>query len=260
MFCIVFEGQPFIEGCLKAMLRQADFVSVVEGATNREAQHLGNGIRITGHPDSQDGTREILKEYQEKYRGKLTVQFANGKFWRSKTQMVQNALGGCRYGVLMQVDIDEFWHDWQIAMIKKVVSEGDYSDLEFHCRHYWASPHWHVALSKGLWGGGDPWRRAFLWNGEPVESHEPPRFRRRWEHVLTKEETRALGLVFFHGSYASFENVRKKELFYNLKPGELTEPMLAWARKGYGEVGPPGPMVNYQGPFPPDWPQLKEWI
>lgn len=260
IFTIVFQQAQFIEFNVRESLRQAEFVSVVEGATNRERRELGNGIQITGKPDSTDGTIEVLKRLQFEFPKRLRVQFANGRFWRDKTTMVSRALLHVKAGLLLQKDADEFWFDWQIKLLRHAMIDGGFSDAEFYCRHFWASDKWHVAMKKGLWGGGDPWRRAWLWNGEGVESHEPPRFRRRWENLLERDETRALGLVFFHASYSDFDNVRQKERFYGLKPGELTTPMMAWLKAGCPNPGPPGPMTRYDGPYPPDWPKIKPWI
>lgn len=259
IFTIVFNGQPFIEGNIRESLRQADVVSVVEGATNREAKELGNGIQITGKPDSDDGTVEILKRLQSEFPRQLKVVFANGKFWRNKTQMVEVALKSCVHGVLVQKDVDEFHFDSQMAMVRMILSTFDYSDMDFHTLHFWADRDWHVALTNGLWGGGDPWRRAWLWYGENVISHEPPRFRRRWENVLSKEDTRALGLVFHHHSYSCFENVLKKQRFYGLHDTQLIGPMLDWLRQGKPEVGPPGKMVKFKGEHPPDVPNFDPW-
>lgn len=258
IFTIVFEGQPFVEGNIRESLRQADHVSVVEGATNREAPELGRGINITGHPDSKDGTVEILKRLQKQFP-KLRVAYANGKYWPNKTQMVARALDGLPHGVLIQKDIDEYWFDSQIVTIRRLIEEGCYSDLEFQCRHFWASPNWHVALSSSGWAGGEPWRRAWLWYGEQPLSHEPPRFRRKWENVLDMEETRALGLVFFHGSYADYNNVLKKQKFYRLHDTQLVGPMMEWLKTAKTEGSCAGPMTHYKGPFPPDWPRFSPW-
>lgn len=253
VFTIVFEGQPFVEVNIRESLRQADFVSVVEGATNRESPHLGIGQRITGKPDSADGTREVLKKLASEFPKQLRVTFANGHFWRDKTAMVAAAVEKCPHGILLQKDIDEFWTDHQITTIRTLFENFGFSDMEFYCRHFWGTTRHHVDLSHKEWGSGAIWRRAFHYDGNIVDSHEPPRFRRRWEMLLENDETRSLGLVFWHYSYADPRILHKKEKFYGLRVGQLSEPMEDWKRAGCPLVGAPcGHLVEYEGKHPID--------
>lgn len=257
IFTIVFEGQPFVEVNIRESLRQADFVSVVEGATDRESSELGIGKRITGIPDSQDGTRAILAALEAEFPTKLHVTYADGKFWKNKTAMVQEAVDHCQHGILMQKDIDEFWMDSQILILKSLFLYG-YSDAEFHCRHFWGDTEHYTDLEHKSWGGGTPWRRAFLYYGNRVSSHEPPRFQRTSEYLLEARETRALGLLFWHYSYADPRLLYRKEKFYGCNPGDITGPMQKWREAGRPLEGNPcGRLIEYGGPHPIDVNFLK---
>lgn len=253
IFSIVFNGHRFTELSVRESLRQAERVVVVEGATNRESKHLGRGCQIAGVPDSTDGTIDVLRKLEREFgKSRLRVVYAGGTYWPNKTEMVARALGHCHQGILMQKDIDEFWPDECVKVLRHIIPAGPYSDAEFHCKHFWSGPDYYCAIGVG-WSGGDPWRRAWLWSGERVLSHEPPRFRMKWENLLPKEETRALGLGFFHYSYADMHNVSQKEKFYGLHKGQLVEPMRHWRKMGCPQgKAPCGHLVKYDGPHPID--------
>ncbi|HEU4344082.1 MAG TPA: hypothetical protein VFU31_21210 [Candidatus Binatia bacterium] len=227
---IVCNEAPWIEVQVRSLLDQFDRVVVVDGAAAGDTGGAGDGHNLTGGlHHSTDGTVEILQRLEREVP-KLKVVYAPAGGWLNKTAMCNAGLFHMEPGWIVQRDVDEFFAPTAFQLLKWLVDDSDYTDVEFFAYHFWGDRRHYMRLSREIWGNVIPWRRVFRWQGEPWASHEPPRFKRKTaEKLLTMEETRALGIILWHYSYCDLGQLRKKEIFYGIQ-GQLVPTVEQWRK------------------------------
>jgi hypothetical protein len=162
---------------------------------------------------SEDGTHEFLQMIWNHPR----VRIAGRQMWTGgKVEMVNHSLPNIREeSVLLQCDADELWEAWQIEQLVRTFEQLDDVDAaSFYCRYFVGV---NILSTKTNTYGNNPgeWRRAWRFRpGDKFISHEPPVMSRTPRRTLDREETRDLGLVFDHYSWAFANQVAYKEQFY----------------------------------------------
>jgi hypothetical protein len=250
-FTIVLNGALTIEQCIRHHAPLFDRYVVVEGAAMRcKSQPRGDGRWLTGgKKNSTDGTVEILQRLEDEIPN-LKVIYAK-KVWNGKLEMFQEALNHTDYGLVWQIDSDEYWRPSDVSKMNRYMeSETHFTDAEFWAFHFWSSPFLHTELKPTAWGNIVPWRRLFRFSkGDSALSHEPPLMRRRNKDVVARRtQTSSMGVYLFHYGYCLREQFRQREVFYNLKEGELTQELDAFL----GGCGSPpcGALVEYKRQHP----------
>lgn len=221
---LVLDGEPFIERHLP-ILQQTNLDwrwIVVEGA----AQNTGSTSWCKAQPPrlSNDGTTDFLKSITD-----VRVTCIHSPDWKSKDDQCNAALElitePC---VLLQCDADEIWRPSQLEQIVQLfANRPNLSSIMFACR-YWLGERLMVQGNNCFGDFDYEWLRAFRFApGSKMIRHEPPVLEgddpaRR----MGKDESRKLGLVFDHYSYALESQVEYKSRFYGYGSG-LTE---AWRK------------------------------
>lgn len=163
---------------------------------------------------SRDGTDEWLNAHLT--HPNITVQ--RRQLWPGKTSMVNAAISKLKEPcVLMQIDADEFWTPEQIEKICLAFENGYYDKMYFYCRYFVGENL--IVTSENGWGNRQgEWLRAWLWKpGMIQERHEPPVLKGCGNYILTRDDTRKLGLVFDHEAYKHVESVEFKEHYYKYR-------------------------------------------
>lgn len=214
-FTIVLDGMPFIERHLPVFqqLKIPWQWIVVEGAAGNTADTSWckpQEMRL-----SKDGTHEYLCLLHG------TIHHLTADLWLNKTEMCNAALERIEEPcVLMQIDADELWTPYQLGKIVELFEEyPTLAAARFACR-YFVGPDLMLEGEHCYGDYDDEWLRAWRFTpGDTFSTHEPPVLRHdHWPHdrydVLTKAESRKLGLVFNHFPYVTESQVAYKEKFY----------------------------------------------
>jgi len=253
-FTIVLNGQPLIEPILRHACSMFDYGVCVEGASLPIPPGRGDGRLVTGGgASSTDGTVAVLK-HLEKELSNLTVVYSAGEPWRGKAAMCDAAMDFCEPGWIWQVDSDEAFFPDQVELMRALLdsSMSHVTDVEYYAHHFWPSVDYHTALNPGQFGNALPWRRTFRWQGESWASHEPPRLQRSHEVVLSREDTRILGVLMFHFGYCVESQFIAREKFYGMPPGRLVNERNEWLKTRDLNNSPAGALVEFKGERPID--------
>lgn len=220
---IVLDGMPYIERHLATFeaLKTPWRWTIVEGVAkpvNCTAWCKDIPARL-----SQDGTTEYL-ETLKTHPNVTVIQRAE---WRGKVEMLNAGLASMKTaGVLLEVDADELWTSAQIDRIYDLFkARHELGAIYFYC-HYFVGPDI-VAVTPNAYGNNSyEWLRAWRMKGGAVfEKHEPPIYGGNAGRIMSREESRSLGLVFRHMAYATETAVAFKEVYYGY-PGAVA----AWRR------------------------------
>ena len=108
-----------LEAQLKHLYSFSDEIFITEGAT-KAADHYWDGdtswLTMDGH--STDETLNIIKCFPDP-ENKITVIQKKG-FWNGKTEMCNEWSKRARGDYLWQIDSDEFYHEKDLKIIKKI--------------------------------------------------------------------------------------------------------------------------------------------
>ncbi len=160
---------------------------------------------------SNDGTTEYLSSIKDP---RITI--IQKPYWHSKTDMVNEALSHAKYdGILMQIDSDEMWTAENIDKICEVFdSDESVRMMKFFCRYYLGPDI--ISVGDNSYGNNPgEWLRAWRFRrGMQFNSHEPPVLNLNQGRCLSRDQTKAMGLVFDHYSYALEKQLNFKEKFY----------------------------------------------
>ena len=163
---------------------------------------------------SMDGTIQLLQDFE--FHQRITV--ASSERWAGKVEMVNHPLTrpDLKAGVVMQIDMDEFWLPDQIETIVNLLATNqDRSHAMFWCRYFFGPAN--VQLDRNCYANNpnQEWRRAWNWNpGQLFATHEPPVMSGDQSKFFSHEETEQLGLVFDHYGYVLQRQAAFKQLYY----------------------------------------------
>lgn len=161
---------------------------------------------------SRDGTTEYLATLRKHPR----VTVVQRQSWQGKVEMVNALLPIHKEEcVLMQIDVDELWTDWQLSRIFSTFdSEPELGAMQFYCRYFVGQNI--VITSDNTYGNRDgEWLRAWRWRpGTRFLKHEPPILGPVHGPTMTRAHTRYRQLTFDHFAYVLPSQVAFKERYY----------------------------------------------
>lgn len=194
-----------------------DKVIVVDGpSAPGVGQAAGDGRLLTGgKPYSIDGTVDIVKKFQEKSPHVILISMPRP--WNGKTEKFNVALSRTEPGYIWQMDYDEFYHRSHIHALKSFLKENpQITEVDFWAYHFWGDVNHHTPIAEGEWGNNPEWRRVFKFNGsEHWLSHEPPMMSRMDNCLLTRDDTKEMGIMMYHYSYCVESQFLQKNTFYS---------------------------------------------
>jgi len=166
---------------------------------------------------SRDGTTEYL----ESIKGHPKITVLQNPRWEGKVEQCNACLSRITEPcILLQADSDELWTADQLESI--VAFFKAYEEIKcarFFCRDFVGQNI--LVTSTHAWGNRPTeWLRA--WRFEPgmkFDRHEPPVLIGATDPCATREQTREVGLVFDHYSYAFEKQVAYKCHWYNYPNG-----------------------------------------
>ena len=245
---IVLNGEPFTRYCIKALYPHAFEIIIAEGACEG-----ARGIaRDDGH--SQDGTLEILREIKrlEDPENKITIVTAedeghpNGLWQGEKLEQSRAYAKRATGNYLWQVDIDEFYRDEDIKLLKRVLeSDPEITSVSFKQQQFWGGFDYLVD-SWLLRRGAEEFHRLFKWgSGFNYTSHRPPTVidengvdtrKIRW---LRAKQTTNMGIYLYHYSFVFPKQVAEKASYY--KNAEWSQRKKAdwWANEVFMKLEDP---------------------
>jgi hypothetical protein len=214
IFTIVLNGSPYIEQKLPILQKLAIPWQwrIVEGVSNpRNCTRWCKEVPSKWHKEyvSIDGTHEYLQNLKH---DKVKI-YSQNKPFNGKIEMVNKALEGVNFGVVMEQDADEFWTTEQMTAVYDLLKDRTPGvAAQFHCNYYIGKKV--VVSRRGLGCYPYEWYRAWKW-GEGIEftSHEPPILNHQPIRI-PRGITEEMGLVFEHFAYSTRENVAFKQDFY----------------------------------------------
>lgn len=210
---IVLDGMPFIAQHLPVFNRLLHEWHwwVIEGASmnvNCTSWCQPQQPRL-----SRDGTTEYLATLQ----GHPRITVIQKQQWDGKVAMFNEAirhfpLEPC---VLMEVDVDEFWTDWQLERIwNDFDSNPNLGRIQFACNYY-VGQNIQITSLNNYGNRATEWMRAWRWfPGGRFKKHEPPELDCLTGYTMSRAESSFRGLTFEHHAYVLPAQVRYKEEFY----------------------------------------------
>lgn len=219
IFTIVLDGMPFITWHLPTFNRLVcDWHwTIAEGA----AMNVKDTAWCKPQEPrlSRDGTSEYLATLRKHPR--VTViqkQSCDGKVEMCNA-CLPSALGGTleykQDCVLMQIDCDELWTEWQLSRIFAVFEmEPNLGAMQFYCRYFVGQNI--IITSEDTYGNKrGEWMRAWRWRpGCRFLKHEPPFLDQVTGLTMPREQSRFKGLDFEHYAYVLPSQVAFKENYY----------------------------------------------
>lgn len=122
-FIIVFEGEKYLEACIRQIYPHAHKIIVAEGAIKLMAN-------FKKYFRSSDRTIDIIKKFD---KIKL-IQIP--RHWENKTEMKNTVLNHIESEILWQIDYDEFYFHDDIEKIRKVF-DSKIDMVHFKAYHFW---------------------------------------------------------------------------------------------------------------------------
>lgn len=162
---------------------------------------------------SNDGTTEYLDSIAA-YDPRVIIH--RKEMWHGKISMVNEPL---RYmhapALLLECDADEIWTTEQIIKLREMfMNDPTKNTAQFYCDYRVGRGISITSVNKYGNNSGE-WKRAWRFTpGMRFKNHEPPSFENHNEHLFTREQTKAAGLVFRHEAYSTEKQVAWKEQFY----------------------------------------------
>ena len=139
--------------------------------------------------------------------------------------------------LIWQVDIDEFWTTEQIIKVHELFEQNPLKQaIRFFCR-YFVGPRLALKIQDGMGNSFYDWKRAWRWTpGCRYEKHDPPCIKDALgrdldNYLISREETRKLGIVFNHYSFCTWPQTVFKMKRYGAQAGIVRGPYQ-------GEQGP----------------------
>ena len=210
---IVLNGEPFIEKFLPELEKLSIpwFWRVAEGAADNT--RCTKWCKKPTPQLSRDGT----SEYLTKISRHPNVKVYRRQLWDGKLSMF-NAM--CKDisepCILLERDVDEMYSAQQMERIVKMFEDRPKAMRAlFWCR-YWIGKNI-IATSTDGYGNRavGEWLRAFRYSpGMMFDRHEAPILAGNKGPSITRDETKALGIVFDHFAWALESQASAKEKYY----------------------------------------------
>ena len=218
-FTIVLNGMPFIKDQYKIIPNIFDHWYIVEGVSeNVKCTKWCNSISDKYHINnlSNDGTTEFLDSIQGDNIS--IIRPSENKPWAGKVEMCNSFMRDVSNCILMQVDVDEFWHEDILSQIFKYCEQNPdrFDAMQFRCRFFLGN---NIITSQSNTYGDMSWDWWRLWMiREPTSfiSHEPPKISKQ-KRAISKNDTYQQGWIFDHYAYVNEKQVQFKEDFYGYK-------------------------------------------
>jgi glycosyltransferase involved in cell wall biosynthesis/ADP-heptose:LPS heptosyltransferase/predicted O-methyltransferase YrrM/ubiquinone/menaquinone biosynthesis C-methylase UbiE len=225
---IVLNGMPFIEYSLKSIYEFAHEIIIVEGAVEK--------CMFAARPDgsSKDGTVEFLRRFPDPKR---KIRLIQGR-WPEKCPMQNEALKYVTGDYVWLIDSDEVYKREDLEKMKEVLRQDpSITQANFILDNFWKGLDT-IFVSDKFFEPAYHCRRLFRYvPGAMFTSHRPPTL--QWPgrretteqmHLLDGNATRNMGIVLFHYSYVTDEQVRQKvELYQRYGWGKLWNlDLLQW--------------------------------
>jgi len=245
---IVLNGEPFTRYCIRSIYPHAHEIIIAEGACE--------GARSVATHDghSQDGTLEILREIKktEDPENKITIITAEDEghkdgFWSGEKDMMSQAYAKRASGnYLWQVDIDEFYHNASIELIRSLLEEDtSITAISFRQIQFWGGFQYLVD-SWLLRRGAHNFHRLFKWgNGYKYLTHRPPTVvdekgrDLRTIHWIKADDSLRKGIFLHHYSFVFPKQVFEKAQYYKNAEWSKREKADWWATEVYMKLKNP---------------------
>ena len=166
---IVVNGEPWIKPVLESLYKHAHAICIAEGATAnwRDA----NGF-IT--PRSTDKTLDIIRNFPDPNK-KIRI-VASDSFYTEKLEQCNAWLNlvPSDTDYIWEVDADEFYHDRDIELMKKLLEQHQFTYVEFPVYNFFKGFDYYGTGGTG-WGYDVPFPRIFkYYPGCRWANHRPP--------------------------------------------------------------------------------------
>lgn len=211
VFTICYNGMPFIRRHLaELVISNLDFQwTIVYGrAKPNDCTHWCVG-EINA---PEDGTLAYLRNLAS---NRENVHLIEAQEWHSKLAMCNAALDTFKEkGLLLQMDVDEFWTGEQLALMPILFAMYPDADCAKFMARVWVG-RTRFVCTDGAWGNrAYEWLRLWKFTpGQHFVTHEPPALEGQKYFVL-KPFTAMLGLVFDHYAYLYRHQVEFKAKYY----------------------------------------------
>ncbi|HOK65214.1 MAG TPA: glycosyltransferase [Anaerohalosphaeraceae bacterium] len=209
---IVLNGMPFIEYSLKSIYEFAHEIIIVEGAVEK--------CLFAANPDgsSKDGTVEFLRTFPDPSH---KIRLIQGR-WPEKCEMQNEALRYVTGDYVWLIDSDEVYKREDLEKIRTLLkNDPSITQVNFIPDNFWKGLDY-IFVSPKFFEPAHHYRRLFQFRpGAVFISHRPPTL--RWPgssqtteqmKLLDGQTTRRLGIIPFHYSYVTEEQVRQKIELY----------------------------------------------
>jgi SAM-dependent methyltransferase/glycosyltransferase involved in cell wall biosynthesis len=223
---IVFNAEFLLVPCLEQVYDFAHRILIVEGATRATTHYYdGDAQWITSDGHSTDRTVEIVKSFPDPDKKIILIQREG--FWDGKTQMCNAYVPYVEADYVWQLDSDEFYHLRDLLRIQEcLTAHPENTAVHFYANHFWGD--WdHVTCGRSTgstdrrWANAIPWRRIFRHEeGSRWASHEPPVYLsadgadQNSGRLLSRDDTRAMGIELYHYSYVTRDQAFFKTRFF----------------------------------------------
>jgi hypothetical protein len=209
---IVVNGEPWIEPVLHNLYKHAHSICIAEGATKnwRDTNKFNT-------PRSTDNTLDIIKKFPDPDNKIRLV--TPDTFYDEKLEQCNAWLSQVPEDTdyVWQIDVDEFYHNNDIELIKDLLKTNQYTYVEFPVKNFFKGFDYIAAGGRG-WGYDTPFPRIFKYfPGCVWESHRPPT-------ILSKNGTdlRSINpllgnnnpVSMLHYSYVTDKQVEEKIKYY----------------------------------------------
>lgn len=231
VFTIVLDGMPWLPSIFTTLnSARVDWRwIVVEGAAMnvKDSAHC----RELSPRLSNDGTTEFLETLNTHPR----VSVIQNNSWNGKVSMCNAALelltDPC---LLMQIDADEIWRPDQLETLCGVAEEWPVGTAaRFFCR-YFVGPNIITFGDNNYGNRSYEWIRAWSFQkGMKFKSHCPPILEGADAPIISRDETKSLGMVFSHYAYTNRKQVEFKCKYYGYDNG-----VECWEKLQHNTVWP----------------------
>lgn len=223
IFSIILDGEPFVEKHLP-IFEQLSIPwewRIAEGAAANT--HCTAWCKPQAPRFSRDGTSEYLTSISTHPNVKLFRR----QLWDGKVAMCNACVAGIdEECVLLEADIDEFFTAPQMERMVQMFEERPEAMRAFFWCRYWLGPNIIATSTNGYGNRNGEWLRAFRFRpGMAFTRHETPVLDGNRGIAISREETKALGLVFEHYPWLLESTVSAKEKFYG-----YTNALQHWKR------------------------------
>lgn len=213
-FTIILDGMPFVEHHLP----EFENLSIPWEWRICEGTSANTNCTAWCKPQTPRLSRDGTSEYLTKISKHPNVKVVRRQMWNGgKVEMCNACLDGINEEcVLLQVDSDEFHSANQMEGIVKMFQDRPKSMRAFFWCRYFLGQNIIATNSDGYSNRAvGEWLRAFRYQpGMMFQRHEAPILDGNRGLAITRDETKALGLVFNHFAWSLEKQVASKARLY----------------------------------------------